>query len=468
MKARITIGIPCFQGVDFQVLDDYMRFAFYLGRRYQEYEFFLAIKGKSEQFRARNSLVDQMLHTDSDYLLMLDDDHVIDFERDFEVDDSFEFLRKLLGHMEKDPKMGIVGALYSQRGREGVYPVVMQERDGIPYFLSPQEISNTMQEVAVTGGGCMLIRREVFLTFKRPWFEAEHEYGTDVQICRKAREAGFGVWCDTSIEIGHQLLEKEVILPSKIKAVFSDKSPEDLKKELEEAQHLDLYSDDVLDYTRKPLKALVNYADLYDVTDIEDFEGTKEEYYVSRGVKQLARNFVFNSSEQRVKEAMQIFRLLSPIKYSRGLDYCCGSAPIGFGLALRGKKMDFFDLNGASSYEFVKWRTKKHSIDAGFEVGGPYDFVLLMDALEHLENWEEHLIKIDSTLRDGAMLITNFFVLYNYTNTEHIFMNKYKVEGFLVDRGYLPMNHGVWVKGGKKNGKRSDFDAGSKDGSKER
>jgi len=148
MKARITIGIPCFQGVDFQVLDDYMRFAFYLGRRYQEYEFFLAIKGKSEQFRARNSLVDQMLHTDSDYLLMLDDDHVIDFDREFEVDNSFEFLRKLLGHMEKDPKMGIVGALYSQRGKEGVYPVVMSERDGIPYFLSPQEISNTMQNVA--------------------------------------------------------------------------------------------------------------------------------------------------------------------------------------------------------------------------------------------------------------------------------------------------------------------------------
>jgi len=58
--------------------------------------------------------------------------------------------------------------------------------------------------------------------------------------------------------------------------------------------------------------------------------------------------------------------------------------------------------------------------------------------------------------------------LYNYTNREHIFMNKYKVEVFLVDRGYLPINHGVWVKGGKKNGKRSDFDARSEDGSEER
>ena len=56
-KPIITIGIPCYSTVSAETLDDYMRFSFYLGRRYQDYDFKLAIKSKSEQFRARNAIV---------------------------------------------------------------------------------------------------------------------------------------------------------------------------------------------------------------------------------------------------------------------------------------------------------------------------------------------------------------------------------------------------------------------------
>ena len=61
-KERVFIGIPCYQSVAPEVLEDYMRFAFYLGRRYQEYDFFLGIKTKSEQFRARNAIVLSLIH----------------------------------------------------------------------------------------------------------------------------------------------------------------------------------------------------------------------------------------------------------------------------------------------------------------------------------------------------------------------------------------------------------------------
>jgi len=217
MKARITIGIPCYYGVSFETLNDYMSFAYYLGRRYQEYEFFLAIKGKSEQFRARNAIVKAMLQTDSDYLLMLDDDHVIDFEHELVPSVKYEFLKALIGHLEEDPKKGIVGALYVQRGGD-CSPVIMSELNGNFYFLTPQEVSGGLQEVAVTGGGCMLLRRNVLEKIKEPWFEPESEagFGTDIQICKKVRKLGYSVWCDTAIAIGHVKLEREVVLPSRV------------------------------------------------------------------------------------------------------------------------------------------------------------------------------------------------------------------------------------------------------------
>src|SRR3989304_5235782 len=125
-KKSICIGIPCYRDVPFEVLEDYMRFAFYLGRRYTEYDFFLAIKGKSEQFRARNAIVQAALVYDSDYILMLDDDHVIDINKTLGPDTSYEFLKVLIGHLEADSKKGIIGALYYQRGGK-CEPVIMEE-----------------------------------------------------------------------------------------------------------------------------------------------------------------------------------------------------------------------------------------------------------------------------------------------------------------------------------------------------
>ena len=41
---KIMIGIPCYQNVSAETLEDYMRFAYYCGRRLSEHEFVLGIK----------------------------------------------------------------------------------------------------------------------------------------------------------------------------------------------------------------------------------------------------------------------------------------------------------------------------------------------------------------------------------------------------------------------------------------
>ena len=138
-KRKVFIGIPCYQDVSFQTLEDYMRFCFHLGRRLTDYDFFLGVKPKSEQFRARNTLVESALQVGADYMLMLDDDHIIDFEglagTTSEGTDKYNFLKVLLGHLERGDA-DIVGPIYYHRGGT-VQPVVMAEGETGGYrFLS--------------------------------------------------------------------------------------------------------------------------------------------------------------------------------------------------------------------------------------------------------------------------------------------------------------------------------------------
>lgn len=60
--------------------------------------------------------------------------------------------------------------------------------------------------------GFMLIKMEVFKKLKKPWFHVEIDQrdstgktleGHDYRFCRIAREAGFTIWCDPTLEIKH-------------------------------------------------------------------------------------------------------------------------------------------------------------------------------------------------------------------------------------------------------------------------
>ena len=61
-----------------------------------------------------------------------------------------------------------------------------------------------VKEVHWTGAGCLLVRRGVFETIEPLWFEATSDgQGSDGAFCRKARVAGFKIFCDTSQWVGH-------------------------------------------------------------------------------------------------------------------------------------------------------------------------------------------------------------------------------------------------------------------------
>jgi hypothetical protein len=60
----------------------------------------------------------------------------------------------------------------------------------------------------MVGFGIVLIKMEVFAKIPPPWFKFEYEgfalvNGEDSYFCREAQKAGFEVWCEPRIYVGH-------------------------------------------------------------------------------------------------------------------------------------------------------------------------------------------------------------------------------------------------------------------------
>lgn len=70
------------------------------------------------------------------------------------------------------------------------------------------KLPSGLVKVDATGFGCVLIKMEVFEAIDPPWFEfklydAKTPIGEDVYFYGKARKAGFEVFVDCSVKIGH-------------------------------------------------------------------------------------------------------------------------------------------------------------------------------------------------------------------------------------------------------------------------
>lgn len=109
-------------------------------------------------------------------------------------------LHWLLAH-DKD----IVGCTYVRRSWP--FDVHGKTLDAKPRDLKGE----TLVELAALPTGCLLVKRHVFKTFRKPIFrmmvneEKGIEYGEDYVFCAQARAAGFRIWLDAEVskQIGH-------------------------------------------------------------------------------------------------------------------------------------------------------------------------------------------------------------------------------------------------------------------------
>ena len=417
---RILIASPCYDRVDSDILEDWMRLAYHCGRRMPEYEFFLGIKSKSEQFRARNVIVEAAQQNNCDWILMIDDDMKIDaFDEGHE---AYNFLPKLIAH-DKD----ICGVLYYQRGGE-CNPVLMTTINDKGYrFLRDDEIEHKLQKVAVAGGGCLLIKTRVFDRIQVPYFAPEYEYGTDVQLCRKAAEKGFEIWADTSIEFGHNRNEKATVT-SRNKHQFQDTMQIGAKHTFVMGDLFFRLINDAKEYTEissidEMWVRAENSLDLLREGGLTDAESYRQ-YPIDR----ICRQVWFNT-QRSMKKKMTEF-VLASINHNhplRILEFGSGIGLLSLALAEKGHNVTALDIRGTATLEFLKWRAAKYGVPVKFieseggvpQLTGEYDVIIAMDSIEHVKEWREVISVLGRHLKMNGLVFSNNAVLEDVTHPEH-------------------------------------------------
>lgn len=164
---------------------------------------------------ARNRIAQKAIDTDSDYVLMVDNDVVL----------PEDALVKLL----EDPKEICLG-FYAHRGEDNLYHgrtciCKKYDENGTAYYNYPLESEYTAKEmrdlaeagerkILIHGGGmgCALIRTDVFRTVPYPWYDWVN-YGDanrgmlseDLYFCELSRNYGFEIHADVRVGCGHLL-----------------------------------------------------------------------------------------------------------------------------------------------------------------------------------------------------------------------------------------------------------------------
>ena len=458
-RPSICIGVPCYREVGPEVLEDWMRFMYHCGRRMPQYDFFLGIRTKSEQFRARNAVVDAAVQVGAEWTLMLDDDMIINPAVSGGPTEDYGFIERLIAH-DKD----ICGVLYYQRGGGGE-PVLLTKVGERGYrFLRDEEITGGLQRVDVAGGGCLLIKTKIFDRFAFPYFAPEFEFGTDVQLCRQAVEKGFEVWADTSIEFGH-LKSERVIVTSRNR--HQEKTEETVTGPRHPFRMDDVYTRlayDVCTYTGiGSLDEMAHHVNVSTFLQNRPESGLSDaDWYRRYPTERILRQVWFNT-DHHDKKMMTQFILASIDNHKRldVLDFGCGIGIPAFTLAEKGHRVTACDIRGTGTLEFLKWRAEKSNVAITFieSEGGPpvpfvdgrgkkklFDIIVAMDTLEHIEDWPSAVAVLADHLKPHGVLFSNNAILEDTQHPEHYSIDHRAFVNACMVNDLFPFNQITYIK----------------------
>ncbi len=449
LNNRILLSSPCYGPVDPEILQDWMALTYHCGRRMPEYEFFLGIKTKSEQFRARNVIVEAAQQHNCDRILMLDDDMVIDAFG--EGRKAYEFLEKLIAHDKP-----ICGILYHQRG-SGCQPVLMKKLNEKSYrFLNDDEVLHRLQQVDVAGGGALLIQTRIFDRIPYPYFAPEHEYGTDLQLCRRAAEKGFEIWADTSIEFGHHRNEKVTITSRNRHQYMDSPAMSGPKVSFVASEIYARLTADALEYTgRNSVDELEHDAHAF-MTLRSETKLSDADWYREFPMERVCRQVWYNASETNKKKLTEFILAAIPSNRPlRILDFGCGIGVTALTLAEKGHQVTALDVRGTGTLEFLKWRAAKHNVSMmkfiETESDIPtltdtYDIIIATDSLEHIKEWRKVLHILANHLRTEGVLYSNNGLLDDMTQPEHYSCKPSDFIKTCIDASLMPYTQVSYLK----------------------
>lgn len=456
-RPSIFIGVPCYGKVDPEILEDWMRWAYHCGRRMPQYDFNLGIKTKSEQFRARNAIVDAAIQAGNDWTLMIDDDMVINHQVTAGPTEEYGFIERMIAH-DKD----ICGVLYYQRGGE-CQPVIMKSVGENGYrFLRDDEIKGGLQRVDVAGGGCLLIKTKIFDKLQYPYFAPEFKWGTDIQLCRQAAEKGFEVWADTGIELGHLKNEKVVVTSrNRMQHQLTDTLPGEMKKTFIMSDVYERLVRDACEFTgRADIDAMAHEANAF--LELRKSSGLQDpDWYRRHPTERISRQVFFNTNNQE-KRLMTSYILgaIDNQKQFDILDFGCGVGIPAFSLAEKGHRVTAMDIRGTGTLEFLKWRAKKYSVPITFleSEGGPpelngqqFNAIVAMDSIEHIEDWKGTVKALAAHLKPGGVLFSNNGILEDRLHPEHYDIDNKEFIQTCLEADLMPFNQITYIKKEKPN-----------------
>lgn len=146
----------------------------------------------------RNELAKYALEVGAEYIFYVDDDQII----------PSDTLTKLLSH-QKD----IVSGLYLHRNPPFA-PLIFGREDekGLVYHRLLRTGESGLIPVVCSGAGCLLINMKVFEKMEKPWWTLgqieKDKWCDDVDFCRRARAAGFDLYCDLNAPVGHVMISQ--------------------------------------------------------------------------------------------------------------------------------------------------------------------------------------------------------------------------------------------------------------------
>ena len=196
---KVLIAIPAMDSVPTQ-------FAWSLATLQKEQNTIVAFQISSLVYTARNELARGAIKMGADFVLWLDSDMV--FERDT--------LKKLLKDYEEKKGDIITGVYY--RRVPPFTPVLYDEfnvTDEAVTWKETRDVKDDFFEVEGCGFGCVLMPTEalfdVYEKYGQP-FDPISGSGEDLSFCWRARQLGYKIVCDPSIQpghVGHQIITKE-------------------------------------------------------------------------------------------------------------------------------------------------------------------------------------------------------------------------------------------------------------------
>lgn len=181
---KICIGLPTNRGVKPQTALSLLNM---IAHSKYRFHFVISTKGYNTA-ENRNRIVAQAMQNNCTHLLLTDDDMTYD-------PDSLD---RLVAHNKE-----IVGATANVRGEhpdevETLVVEYLEERSETEVF-----------KVKAIGGAMLLIDLSIIPKLETPlfWYKVHKigmvEMSNDYWFCEKAREAGFDIWCDPTIKMGH-------------------------------------------------------------------------------------------------------------------------------------------------------------------------------------------------------------------------------------------------------------------------